>query len=223
MGINDVLKDSVMEMFQVSLSLNKVLGTFFAAAILGVYLYFVYRTFSKSSFYSKDFNLTLAILPIITSGIMLAMQSSVVISLGMVGALSIVRFRNAVKNSMDLMFLFWSISVGIIVGAGVYDIALFLSLIVTVLLTLLNLAKMKKPSYLLVIHAEQMDYQSDLSETVNKHCKHSELKSVSLSNGHLDVIVEIKTMECGTLLNELSSNPKVKCVNIVSHEGEIKV
>lgn len=223
MGINDVLKDSVMEMFQVSLSLEKVLGTFLAAVLLGVYLYFAYRAYSKSSFYSKDFNITLAVLPIITSGIMLAMQSSVVISLGMVGALSIVRFRNAVKNSMDLMFLFWSISVGIIVGAGVYDIALFLSLIVTILLMMLNLTKIKKPSYLLVIHSEQMDYDKEMKEIVNRHCKHSELKSFSLSNGNLDVIVEIKTMECGALLNELSLNPKVKCVNIVSHEGEIKV
>lgn len=223
MGIKDILKDSVMDMFQASLSTSKILSAFFAAVIIGVYIYFVYRIYLKSSFYSKDFNLTLAVLPVITAGIMLAMQSSVVISLGMVGALSIVRFRNAVKNSLDLMFLFWSISTGIIVGAGVFDIAVFLCLIVTCLLFVLNVSKIKKPSYLLVIHGEQVDYQSELSVTIEQHCKSAVLKSYSISNGNMDVIVEIRCSDCGKLVQELASNSKIECVNIVSHEGEIRV
>ena len=121
MSFNDVIKNSVLEGFASTditpAALAVVLGS---STLLGVYLYVVYRLASRNAFYSRDFNKALALMPVITAAIVLAMQSSIVISLGMVGALSIVRFRNAVKDPMDLVFLFWSISVGIICGAGLY-------------------------------------------------------------------------------------------------------
>ena len=89
--------------------------------------------------YSKQFNIVLGVLPVVTAGIILAMQSNLVISLGMVGALSIVRFRTAVKEPKDLLFLFWSIGIGIILGARNYELALLISLVVTILLFLLEL------------------------------------------------------------------------------------
>ena len=88
------------------------------ALVLGIYIYAVYKLTSKSAFYSKDLNITLAGMVIIVAFIMIAMQSSLVVSLGMVGALSIVRFRNAIKNPMDLLYLFWAMSTGIICGVG---------------------------------------------------------------------------------------------------------
>ncbi len=117
MSFNDVIKNSVLEGFASTditpAALAVVLGI---TTLLGVYLYVVYRLASRNAFYSRDFNKALALMPVITAAIVLAMQSSIVISLGMVGALSIVRFRNAVKDPMDLVFLFWSISIGIVAG-----------------------------------------------------------------------------------------------------------
>lgn len=104
MTFEDVIKDSILNGFNSDISTADILVVLGISLILGLYVYEVYRLKSKSTFYSKDFNNTLACLPIVTSGIVLAMQSSVVISLGMVGALSIVRFRNAIKSSLDLLF-----------------------------------------------------------------------------------------------------------------------
>ena len=115
MSFTDVIKKSVLEGFtQSSLSTAAVVAALGLAVLFGLYIYFIYRCTTHSGFYNRDFNKSLATLPVITTGILLAMQSNFVVSLGMVGALSIVRFRNAVKDSMDLTFLFWSISLGIV-------------------------------------------------------------------------------------------------------------
>ena len=119
MGFKDILKKSFLEGANVvDFSIASVALTLVVTAALGLYIYIVYRLISRKSFYSKSFNISLVAMAMITAAIILAIQSSVVISLGMVGALSIVRFRTAVKDPMDLVFLFWSISIGIICGAG---------------------------------------------------------------------------------------------------------
>ena len=114
MSFQDVIKKSVLQGFSsTNLSTAAIVTTLAFATVLGLYIYFIYRITTKSGFYSRGFNKSLAVLPVITSGILLAMQGSIVISLGMVGALSIVRFRNAVKETTDLTFLFWSISLAL--------------------------------------------------------------------------------------------------------------
>lgn len=122
MSIKDVIKSSVYESLGggTNLSARSILLLLAIAALVGIYIFMVYKLSSKSAFYSRDLNVTLAGMPIIVAAIMIAMQSNLLVSLGMVGALSIVRFRNAVKNPMDLLYLFWSISAGIIVGVGLY-------------------------------------------------------------------------------------------------------
>ena len=115
MSFSDVIKKSVLEGFtQSDIGTVTIVVTLGVTGLIALYIFAFYRLASRSAFYNRDFNKTLALMPIVTAGIVLAMQSSIVISLGMVGALSIVRFRNAVKDSMDLLYLFWSIGVGII-------------------------------------------------------------------------------------------------------------
>jgi len=118
MSFKDVIKNSVYESLGggTNLSARSILLLIAIAALVGLYIFAVYKLSSKSAFYSKDLNVTMAGMPIIVAAIMIAMQSNLLVSLGMVGALSIVRFRNAVKNPIDLLYLFWSISAGIIVG-----------------------------------------------------------------------------------------------------------
>ena len=113
MSFSDIIKKSVLDKFQTAdLSTTTISVTLGMAILLGLFIYFVYRMNSRSGFYNRDFNKSLATLPVITAAIMLAMGSNLTISLGMVGALSIVRFRNAIKDPADLTYLFWSISLG---------------------------------------------------------------------------------------------------------------
>lgn len=163
MSIKDVIKNSVYESLGggTSLSAKNILLLLVIAALVGIYIFMVYKLASKSAFYSKDLNVTLAGMPIIVAAIMIAMQSNLLVSLGMVGALSIVRFRNAVKNPMDLLYLFWSVSAGIIVGVGLYLLSFVLCIVMTVLLLALDLVPGAKAPDLLVLRAlaVEIDYE----------------------------------------------------------------
>ena len=111
MGFKDVFKKSFLEGFtSMDITTGKIAATLIVTALLALYIFAIYRLVTRKVFYSKNFNISLAVMSLITSAIILAMQSNLVISLGMVGALSIVRFRTAIKDPMDLAFLFWSIS-----------------------------------------------------------------------------------------------------------------
>ena len=139
MSFKDMIKNSVLESFSSDITPQRIIIVLLAALVLGLYVFVIYRMAVNNEFYSKDFNRTLVLMAVVTAGIVLAIQSNLVISLGMVGALSIVRFRTAIKSSIDLFFLFWAISIGIICGAGLYLLALMLSIIVTVGLFVTNI------------------------------------------------------------------------------------
>ncbi len=168
MTFKDILKNSFLEGFRSDIGTVEIVLTMIIATIVGFYIYCVYKMKTKTSFYSGDFNNALATLPVITAGIVLAMQSSIVISLGMVGALSIVRFRNAVKSSLDLTFLFWSISAGIITGAGLYEIIVILSVIVTMILFGLDFLPAGKAPYTIVLNSGNMDVKTQLDPVLKK-------------------------------------------------------
>jgi len=222
MSFDTYIKNVLREGFNSDISSSKILVVLFMAAVLGVYVYGVYRLKSKASFYSRDFNHVLAILPVITAGIVLAMQSSIVISLGMVGALSIVRFRNAVKNAMDLVFLFWSISVGIVVGAGVFEIALALSAAVTVLLFALDLIPVRKAPYVLVVHASSAEHEQAVMSVVRRYGKRAAVRSREISAGKLNLIAEVQVGNQSAMISELAALEGVGHVHLLSHDGEIR-
>ena len=162
MSTKDVIKKSILEGFSMEMSTFHVVSILLITVLLSVYIFYIYRLNSHSSFYSRDFNKTLAIMPVLTAAIVLALQASLVISLGMVGALSIVRFRNAIKNPMDLLFLFWSISTGIICGAGLYMLAIVTCLVVTILSFLLDFIKTPQASLLLVLNSSDKGIEKKL-------------------------------------------------------------
>lgn len=223
MSITDYLKSYWMDGFQGDISTAKIAITLLMAVAIGVYIFVVYRYKSKSVFYSKDFNTVLAVLPLITAGIVLAMQSSIVISLGMVGALSIVRFRNAIKSTMDLMFLFWSIGVGIIVGAGLFEIVLLMSLAVTILMFALEYVPMKKSPFVLVVNGEDMNVE-EVQSIVSQHTSYNRLKSRSKKGSRVDVIWEVKLQESQEeeLMQALSGVSAIKNMNLLLHDGEAR-
>ena len=226
MSIKDVIKNSVYESLGggTNLSAKSILLLIAIAALVGLYIYAVYRMTSKSAFYSKDLNVTMAGMPIIVAAIMIAMQSNLLVSLGMVGALSIVRFRNAVKNPIDLLYLFWSISAGIIVGVGLYLISFVLCIVMTLLLLVLDLVPNAKAPDLLVLRAlaTEIDY-AEIESILKGCCKYHKEKSRSIKNGETELIIEIKTARKEELLEKFS---KIKCltqINCISHDGECRV
>lgn len=226
MSVKDVIKNSVYESLGggTSLAVRTVILILFVAFLTGIYIYLVYKIASKTSFYSKDLNITIAGMPIIVASIMIAMQSNLLVSLGMVGALSIVRFRNALKNPVDLLYLFWAISAGIIIGVSLYALALVLSIAMTLLL----LAVYKIPSAsapeLLVLRGrqEKMDY-SILYGSIVRHCKAYKEKARSIKNNETELIIEIRTKEKEALLQALADMDFLTQVNCISHDGECRV
>lgn len=226
MSIKDVIKNSVYESLGggTNLSATNILLILAISCLVGLYIFAVYKLSSKSAFYSKDLNVTMAGMPLIIAAIMIAMQSNLLVSLGMVGALSIVRFRNAVKNPIDLLYLFWSISAGIIVGVGLYVLALVLCIVMTILLILLDMVPNAKAPDLLILRAvaDQMDY-AELEQIMKEYCKFHKEKSRCIKNGEVELIIEIRFSKKEELLQKLTANEHMTQVNCISHDGECRV
>ncbi len=222
MGFQDILKKSFLEGFRSGeISTTSTILVFAVTACIGLYIFCIYRVISRRTFYSKSFNISLVALTLITAAIILAIQNSVVISLGMVGALSIVRFRSAVKEPMDLVFLFWAIAVGIICGAGLFEIAIIASAAITILVLGLDIIPELKEPLLLVVNAEDADMDTMVVETVHKYAKRYTVKSHNITKNGMDMIVELRIKDGRALVKEIAKMEKISMVSLLSHDGEV--
>lgn len=222
MGFQDVFKKSFLEGFNgMDITTGKIMATLFVTGLLALYVFFIYRLVTRKVFYSKNFNISLAAMSLITAAIILAMQSNLVISLGMVGALSIIRFRTAIKDPMDLVFLFWSISIGIICGAGLYEVALITSVVVTVCILVLDLLPVAKVPMMLVVNSSVMDQEQDILEVVGKYAKAYKVKSRNLSKGRLDMVVELRVKDESGLVAEVAAMEGMVSASLIAHDGEV--
>ncbi len=225
MSVKDVIKQSVYESLGggTNLSVPNIAVILMISCLLGVYLFGIYKTTSKAAFYSKDLNITIAGMPIIVSAIMIAMQSNLLVSLGMVGALSIVRFRSAVKNPLDLLYLFWSISAGIIAGVGLTVLAILLCIIMTALLIMLETLPNMKASELLILHIADREFNGNvLKGLLKEHTSYCKEKSRSICNGEVEIIFEVRTKEIEELLSKIGNREGVRQVNYLKHDGEYR-
>ena len=157
----------------------------------------------------------------ITAAVIITIQSSIVVSLGMVGALSIVRFRTAVKDPMDLVFLFWAIVSGIICGVGLAEIAILLSLILTVGIVVLDKLPVAKASMMLVVNASDVDAEKRIMDKVAKYAGHSTVKSRNMTGNTLDLIVELRTAAGSELLKDILQEEGGTSASLLSHDGEV--
>lgn len=223
MNFSDVIKKSVLEGFSYAdLSTAKIMTTLLITFLIAVYIFFVYKMITKSAFYFKSFNVSMAIISVVTAGIILAMQSSIVISLGMVGALSIVRFRTAIKDPMDLLFLFWSIGTGIICGAGLYKIAIILAVLVTVGLLILDMLPVRLSPYLLIINADTKEVEEQITDAVKKLAGAYKLKSKNITKDGMDLILEVRAGKEKELVDKISEMKGITAVSLLAHDGEVK-
>lgn len=149
-NFSDIFKNSFLDNFNQSMSKSSVIVTMLMALLFALIVFYVYKLTCDNVVYSKKFNVTMSLMTLVTAAVVMSMQANVVVSLGMVGALSIVRFRTAIKEPKDLLFLFWAISNGIIIGAGVYFVVCILAVVLTIGLLLFEKLPGNKIPYLLV-------------------------------------------------------------------------
>ncbi|MGI5967074.1 MAG: DUF4956 domain-containing protein, partial [Anaerotruncus rubiinfantis] len=176
MTFNDIFKSSFLEKTSSFSILDMSLALLLAFA-LGLFIFAVYRKTFNGVMYSASFGVSLMAMTLITTLIILAVTSNVILSLGMVGALSIVRFRTAIKEPMDIAFLFWSISAGIVTGAGLLPLAVLGSLFIGLILVLFVNKKSSDNPYILVVSCENDEAEAEVNRFINEAVKKSLLKS----------------------------------------------
>ena len=222
MSTKDILKNSFLESIAAAdVTPQEIFLVMFITTVLALYIFCIYRVLTRKTFYNKSFNITLAALALITAGGILTIQSSIVVSLGMVGALSIVRFRTAVKDPMDLAFLFWAISIGIICGARLYVIAVIVSIFLTILFFVLDKLPVAKAPKILVVNADGMDAEDKILEVVERLAGYYRVKSRSLSAEQLDMVVELRVKEEKELVKGINGLEGVHAVSLLAHDGEV--
>ena len=222
MTFKDIFKKSFLEGYaSAEITTFTIVVALGIACLLALYIFFAYRVVTRKTFYSKNFNITLAGITVITAALILTMQSSVVLSLGMVGALSIVRFRTAVKDPMDLMFLFWSISVGIICGAGLAQVAVILSVVVTLGILILDRMPVAKAPMILVVNSVDLDAEDAVCDTVKKYTKFFSVKSRNMTAETLDLVVELRTEQGSSLVREVMALKGITSASLLAHDGEV--
>jgi len=191
--------------------------------LIAEYIFLIYKSINKNSFYNKNFNLSLMGIAVITAAIILTIQSNIVVSLGMVGALSIVRFRTAIKDPMDLVFLFWSISVGIICGAGFAMIAVIASIALTAIVVLFSMIPDAKGSLVLVINAASHENETEIMQAVESVCQYSRTRARNVSKANLNLAIEVKINDQAELIKRVMMLESVTSASLVEHDGDITV
>lgn len=223
MSFKDMIKTSVLNNMTTDISFRRIVLVLAISIILGLYVFIIYRMAVNNEFYSKDFNRSLVLMSVITAAIVLALQSNLVISLGMVGALSIVRYRTAIKNPIDLLFLFWAISIGIICGAGLYVLAIVLCVVVTLGLFITD--KMARPAglTLLVVSCRTLDDADHITEILKSHTGFLRIKNKTVYPDNIELIFEYKTKDDASMEKTLNSAEEVKSFSIMNYDRETRI
>ena len=202
-----------------SITTTTLVGMLLMVMILAAYEFFVYRFVSRRSFYNKSFNITIAILPFFIAAIILCLQSNAVITLGTIGALAIIRFRTAVKDPVDMMYLLWSVFIGIICGCQLYEVGILTSIVVTLVLLLLeNVAFGRKP-YVLILHSEK-DIEDNLTKLFTEKKISYRFKSRNFTSKGFDYAIEFSSKEIKELNQELSKNKEISKYSIIAYDAD---
>lgn len=220
MNFNDIFKSSFLEtMTNVSI-LNMAIALVLAFG-LGLFIFLVYKKTFNGVMYSSSFGVTLIALTMITTVVILAVTSNVVLSLGMVGALSIVRFRTAIKEPLDIAFLFWSIGVGIVLAAGMIPLAVIGSVIIGVILLVFVDKKSHTHPYIVVVRCENHDAETQVNKFLSEKTERCVVKSKSAQKGEIELNMEIRLKDDNTdFINNIADMNGVHSAVLVSYNGD---
>lgn len=220
MTFNDIFKSSFLENIS-SVSILDMVISLALAFCLGLFIFLVYKKTYSGVMYSASFGVSLVAMTMITTVVILAVTSNVVLSLGMVGALSIVRFRTAIKEPLDIAFLFWSIGVGIVLAAGMIPLAVIGSVVIGVILLVFVNKKSHKHPYIVVLRCDTHDSETAATDFLKTKTERCIVKSKSAQKGEIELNMEIRLKDDNTdFINQLSDMPGVKSAVLVSYNGD---
>lgn len=220
MTFNDIFKSSFLENME-SISIFDMAIALVLAFGLGMFIFLVYKKTYQGVMYSSSFGTTLVALTMITTLVVLAVTSNVVLSLGMVGALSIVRFRTAIKEPLDIAFLFWAIAVGIVLAAGMIPLAVVGSVIIGVILLVLVNKKAYYNPYIVVLSCTNSASEKKAIEYLNKQVQKCVVKSKTAQKGLIELNLEIRMKNDDTdFINTLADMEGINSAILVSYNGE---
>lgn len=220
MTFNDIFKSNFIEKVTSTSPLDMVIALALAFA-LGLFIFFVYKKTFNGVMYSAAFGVSLMAMTLITTLIILAVTSNVVLSLGMVGALSIVRFRAAIKEPMDIAFLFWSISAGIVTGAGFITLAVFGSLFIGIILIVFVNKKSRENPYIVIVNCADEASEQKATQQIKNAVVKSLIKSKTVSKNGIELTIEVRLKDEATaFINQLCATEGVSNAVLVSYNGE---
>lgn len=220
MGFNDVFKSSFLESVTEFSVIDTVIGLLFAL-VLGLFILMIYKKIFAGIMYSTGFAMSLVGLTLVTTLVIMAVTSNVVLSLGMVGALSIVRFRAAIKEPMEIVFLFWSLAVGIVVGAGIIPLAVIGSIIIGIILVVFASRKQNKTPYILIVDCENDKAEENATELIGKAVEKHIIKSKTVNASGIELTMEIRVKNDETsFVNKLNGIAGVRSATLVTFNGE---
>ena len=220
MTFQDIFKSGFLENIA-GISLPDMAIALLLAFLMGLFIFFIYKKSYSGIMYSASFGATLVALSLITTLLIMTVVSNVVLSLGMVGALSIVRFRAAVKEPMDIAFLFWAIAVGIVLAAGLIPLAVFGILFIGLVLFAFSKNKAVDSPYILVVRCQDGEAEERARGFVKARVKRLSLKSKSVEGGCVELNYEVRLRdESSAFANELETMPGVSGVVLVSYNGD---
>ena len=224
MSFQDIFKSSFMEQFQMgNLGVKEILIALMFSVIMALYLFVVYRFFVRKSMYNINMNIAIVGMTIVTAAVILTIQSNLVLSLCMVGALSIVRYRTAVKDPMDLFFMFWAVASGIMCGANQILLNLAVTIVLTVVVFVLSQLPSAKAPYVLVLNVEDAAVEDEIKEVLEKNCSYYRVKSRNISKKATRLIYELRAKDTKVITDNLSKMDKVRDMSLLSYEGDMVV
>lgn len=220
MTFSDVFKSSFLSNIN-SFSTLDVLLALGLSFVIGLFIFLIYKKTYQGVMYSDSFGVSLIAMSMITSLVIIAVTSNVVLSLGMVGALSIVRFRTAIKEPMDIAFLFWAIAVGIVLGAGLIPLAIIGSVIIGIIIVVFSTRKIGDTPYILVVNCESEGTENTANTLIKEEAKKSVLKSKAVNKLGVELTYEVRIKDDNTsFVNKISAVDGVTNAVLVSYNGE---
>lgn len=220
MSFQDIFKSSFLENVTEFSLLDTCIGLA-VALLVGLFIFMIYKKTLTGVLYSDGFALTLVGLSLVTTLVIMAVTSNVVLSLGMVGALSIVRFRTAIKEPVEIVFLFWSLAVGIVIDAGMIPLAIIGSAIIGVILLLFANRKIRKQPYILVVSCKDEAAEQRITEILAKAVEYYTVKSKTVNAAGIEFTAELRTKDAETaFVNRITELEGVGNATLVSYNGE---
>lgn len=201
-----------------ALDTSVIVSVLLMVLVMSLYEFMVYRVVSHRAFYNKSFNICIAVIPFFIATIILCLQSNLVITLGTIGALAILRFRTAVKDPVDMLYLLWSVHIGIVCGCQLYEIAVLTSLVVTIVLILMNYISIGRKPFVLVLHCN-LEKDEEILQAIKEITSKYRIKSRNYTSKGMNYVIELSVKDPHIVTNKLKEL-NVEKFSVIEYDSE---